>query len=88
VRVRGDLYAVSLGRTPNPDDLQLLLGCGTWILPTAAGDAAANATAEYYLSGTFTPPADHPSPLKYHVWQGTLKLPKVKIPPPKAVKGR
>jgi hypothetical protein len=35
------------------------------------------------LSGTFTPPADHPSALKYHIWQGTLKLPKVKIPPPK-----
>jgi hypothetical protein len=79
VRVRGDLYAVSLGATPKPDGLQVLLGSGTWIIPT-------DAAGEFYLSGTFTPPADHPSPLKYHVWQGTLKLPKVKIPVSKAVK--
>jgi hypothetical protein len=75
------LYAYSL--TPKPDGLLLMLGSGTWIIPT---NAPANAAAEFYLSGTFTPPADHPSPLKYHVWQGTLKLPKVKIPPPTAVK--
>ena len=81
VRLRSDLYAYSL--TPNPDGLLLMLGSGTWIIPTdAPNNAAANAPAEFYLSGTFTPPADHPSPLKYHVWQGTLKLPKVKIPSP------
>ena len=79
VRLRADLYAYVL----KSDGLQLLLGCGTWIIPS---NAPANAAAEFYLAGTFTPPADHPSPLKYHVWQGTLKLPKVKIPPPKAVK--
>jgi hypothetical protein len=77
VRLRSDLYAVSL--TPKPDGLLLMLGSGTWVIPT-------NAAGEFYLSGTFTPPADHPSALKYHIWQGTLKLPKVKIPPPKAVK--
>jgi len=77
VRLRSDLYAYAL--TPNPDGLLIMLGSGTWILPP--DDAG-----HYYLSGTFTPPADHPSPLKYHVWQGTLKLPKVKIPAAKAVK--
>ena len=77
VRVRGDLYHMSV--TPKPDGLQLMLECGYWLIPT-------NAAGDFYLSGTFTPPADHPSPLKYHIWQGTLKLPKVKIPPPKAVK--
>jgi hypothetical protein len=68
------LYAYVL--TPKPDGLLIMLGSGTWII-------AANAAGEFYLSGTFTPPADHPSALKYHIWQGTLKLPKVKIPPPK-----
>jgi hypothetical protein len=47
-----------------------------WIIPP-------NATNDFFLSATFTPPKDHPSPLNYHVWQGTLKLPKVKIPAPK-----
>jgi hypothetical protein len=75
VRLRSDLYAYSL--TPNPDGLLLMLGSGTWTIPT-------NATGEFYLSGTFTPPADHPSALKYHIWQGTLKLPKVKVPQAKA----
>jgi hypothetical protein len=77
VRLRSDLYAHAL--TPKPDGLLIMLGSGTWIIPTNAAD-------DFYLSGTFTPPADHPSALKYHIWQGTLKLPKVKIPPPKAVK--
>ena len=81
VRLRSDLYAYVL--TPKPEGLLLMLGSGTWIIPA---NAPANAAGEFYLSGTFTPPADHPSALKYHVWKGTLKLPKVKIPPPKAGK--
>src|SRR4051812_17318350 len=44
VRLRSDLYAVSL--TPNPDGLLIMLGSGTWIIPT-------NAAGEFYLSGTF-----------------------------------
>jgi hypothetical protein len=79
VRLRSDLYATSL--TPNPDGLLFLLGSGTWVIPTSVpADAAGKPAAEFYLSGTFTPAADHPSALKYHIWQGTLKLPKVKIP--------
>lgn len=81
MRLRSDLYAYVL--TPNPDGLLLMLGSGTWILPTTTPD---NASPDFYLSGSFTPPADHPSPLKYHIWQGTLKLPKVKIPPPTRTK--
>ena len=77
MRLRGDLYHLSV--TPKPDGLLILLGNGTWIIP-------ANAAGEFSLSGTFTPSADHPSALKYHIWHGTLKLPKVKIPPSKAVK--
>lgn len=80
-RLRADLCHLSTN--PKPDGLQVLTGSGNWIIPA---NAPANAAAEFYLSGTFTPPADHPSALKYHVWQGTLKLPKVKIPPPNTVK--
>ena len=76
-RLRGDLYHLSTN--PKPDGLLFLMSSGNWVIPN-------NAAGEFYLSGTFTPPADHPSALKYDVWQGTLKLPKVKIPPPKAVK--
>jgi hypothetical protein len=75
VRLRGDLYADSL--TPKPDGLVILLGSGTWVIPP-------NAAGEFWLSGTFTPPADHPSAMKYPIWQGTLKLPKVKIAAPRA----
>src|SRR5205085_6667418 len=56
VRLRGDLYHLSTN--PKPDGLQILIGSGNWIIPT---NAPANAPAEFYLSGTFTPPADHPS---------------------------
>jgi len=44
----------------------------TWIIRP-------DATNDYYLSATFTP-TNYPSALHYHVWQGTLQLPKVKIP--------
>jgi hypothetical protein len=38
-----------------------------------------DATNDYYLSATFSPTTNHPSALKYPLWQGTLNLPKVKI---------
>jgi hypothetical protein len=44
-----------------------------WTIPPSA-------TNDFFLSATFTPSKDDPSPLNYHVWQGTLKLPKLKIP--------
>jgi hypothetical protein len=58
-----------LGTLEKPDGL-VILG---FLMPP-------NATNDFSLSATFTPPKNHPSPLHYHVWQGTLKLPKVKIP--------
>lgn len=70
VRVRADML---LGPQSKPAGLEILVPDGCWIIPP-------NATNDFYLSATFTPPKDHPSPLHYHVWQGTLKLPKVKIP--------
>lgn len=35
---------------------------------------------DYFLSATFSPKTNHPSALGYHVWQGTLELPRVKLP--------
>jgi hypothetical protein len=70
VRLRADSF---LGPKSKPAGLEILVPGGEWIIPP-------NATNDFYLSATFTPSKDHPSPLKYHVWQGTLKLPRVKIP--------
>jgi hypothetical protein len=71
VRVRADNGP--LGPSTKPNGLDIPNGFEDWIIPP-------NATNDYYLSATFTPSKDHPSPLNYHVWQGTLKLPAVKIP--------
>jgi len=71
VRLRADTY--TLGPLSKPDGLEILVRDGCWIIRP-------NATNDFFLSGSFTPPKDHPSCLNYHVWQGTLKLPQVKIP--------
>jgi hypothetical protein len=71
-RLRADTYTLST--TPKPNGFEIMVyHSGCWLIPP-------NATNDFFLSATFTPSKDHPSPLKYHVWQGTLKLPKVKIP--------
>jgi hypothetical protein len=73
VRLRTD---APLGPLSKKEGLKILVtDFHCWIIPP-------NATNDFYLSATFTPPQDHPSSLHYHVWQGTLKLPKVKIPSP------
>jgi len=53
-----------------------------WVigLPQRSWELQTGGTNEYYLSATFSPLTNHPSALNYHVWQGTLKLPKVRIP--------
>ena len=51
-RMRSDVY--TLGPTSKPDGLEIFVSGGGWIIPT-------NVDGEFYLSGTFTPPADHPS---------------------------
>jgi hypothetical protein len=71
VRLRADTY--TLGPPSKPDGLGILVRGGCWLIRP-------NATNDFFLSGSFTPSTDHPSSLKYHVWRGTLKLPKVKIP--------
>jgi len=70
VRVRADTL---LGPESKPAGLEILVPGGCWDIPP-------NATNDFFLSATLTPPKDHPSALNYHVWQGTLKLPSVKIP--------
>ena len=70
VRLRADDKG---GLQPNAEGLVILVPGACWVLPP-------NATNDFFLSATFTPTKDHPSALNYHVWQGTLKLPKVKIP--------
>jgi hypothetical protein len=70
VRLRADQYTLGTGKH---DGLEILVhGRRCLIRPSATND--------FFLSGSFTPATNHPSALKYHVWQGTLKLPKVKIP--------
>jgi hypothetical protein len=46
---------------------------GPWIIPP-------DATKDYFLSATFSPPTNHPDTVGHRLWQGTLQLPKVKIP--------
>jgi hypothetical protein len=70
VRLRADTY--TLGPPSKPDGLEILVRGGCWLI-------GPNATNDFFLSGSFTPSTDHPSPLQYHVWRGTLKLPKVKV---------
>jgi hypothetical protein len=41
---------------------------------------------DYYLSGTLSLPRTNQSDLDYHIWQGTLRLPKVRIPVKKLMK--
>jgi len=60
-------------RTETPDDLSICVPGGAWTIRPGAVE-------DYYLSGTFSHPTNDPSELQYHVWQGTLQLPKVKIP--------
>jgi hypothetical protein len=68
IRLRADIYTV--GRSCKSDGLEV---CGRLIPP--------NATNDFFLSATLVALKDRPSPIKYlHVWEGTLKLPKVKIP--------
>ena len=71
MRLRADTY--TLGQSAKPDGLQILVRGGCWLIRP-------NATNDFFLSGTFTPSTEHPSALKYPLWRGTLKLPKVKIP--------
>jgi hypothetical protein len=71
IRLRADIY--NLGTQSKPDGLVIFANGGRWVIHP-------NTTNDVFLSATLTPSKDHPSPLKYDVWQGALKLPAVKIP--------
>jgi hypothetical protein len=70
VRIRAD--DATGGLDPKPNGLEINTANKCWVIPP-------NATNDFFLSASFTPLKDHPSPLNYHIWQGTLKLPPVKI---------
>jgi hypothetical protein len=68
-------FPTGYGPAFGPSGPSLMFGVGmnqTWVIPVSA-------TNSYFLSGTFTPtsPKDE---AREHNWQGTLKLPAVKIP--------
>jgi len=60
-------------RSQTPDGLMVCVPGGAWTISPGATD-------DYYLLATFSHPTNNPSGLNYHLWQGTLQLPKVKIP--------
>ncbi len=69
VRIRADYFAAGYTET---NGLNILGRAGLWTIPP-------HATNDFYLHGTFIATKSHPSPLNYHIWQGTLELPPVKI---------
>ena len=71
VRLRADIW--SLGGRQNPGGLEVFVNGGDWVIRP-------NATNDVFLSATFTPPSGQPSSPNYHVWSGTLTLPKVRLP--------
>jgi hypothetical protein len=72
VRLRASLFG---GGRLEDGSLGIALPSHYWVIPSRS-------TNEYFLSATFTvnPPTNSFSPLVYHVWHGTLTLPKMKIP--------
>jgi len=73
VRLRADPQVG--GFSPKSSGLTIGFSMGKrWTIP--AGDT------NYFLSGTFSPPTNHPSPPTCHVWQGKLELPAVRVPSP------
>ena len=69
LRLRADLH---FRPTPKPSGLEIDISGGPWVI--------APQTTNGFLSGTFTPYCfDHPGLRRGQVWQGSLKLPGVKI---------
>ena len=71
LRLRVDTY--TLGPETKPAGLEILIGGRCWIIPPRAKGG-------FFLSGSFTPPKHHSGLSDDYVWQGTLKLPKLKVP--------
>lgn len=72
MRMRADIYTLADSKKAD-GGMEIFVNGGSCTI-------SPHATNDYYLCGTFSPPTNHPSPLNYHVWQGTLNLPRVKIP--------
>ena len=70
IRVRVDM---GTGGWNKPHDREIFVAGRDWLVSPDTGK-------EYYLSATFKPLTNSPSAHNYHLWQGTLELPKVKIP--------
>ena len=72
VRLRASVYG---GGRSKDGSLCIFFLSNRWVIP-------ANSTNSYYLSCTFTvePPTNHVALPEHHVWQGTLTLPKMKMP--------
>ena len=61
------------GFQSKPDGLWILVNGGSWLIRP-------NATNSYFLSAKFSPSTNHIVSEDNHLWQGSLKLPKVQIP--------
>ena len=72
VRLRASVYG---GGRLKDGSLSIFFLSNSWVIPPRS-------TNDYYLSCTFTvdPPTNHVALPEHHVWQGTLTLPKMKIP--------
>jgi hypothetical protein len=70
-RLRASVYG---GGRLKDGSLSIFFLSNSWVLP-------ARSTNDYYLSCTFTvvSPTNHVALPDHHVWQGTLRLPKMKI---------
>ena len=62
-----------LGSTKKPDGLMIGVNGGDWAIRP-------DATNDYFLSATFSPPTNHIVSGNNHLWRGMLKLPGLKIP--------
>jgi hypothetical protein len=81
VRLRAD--EALLGSQSKPEGVEIFVANGRWVIRPSA-------TNDFFLSATFSPGTNQSSVTSrlaqqhdpnYHLWQGTLKLPKVDIPP-------
>ncbi|MEO5715279.1 MAG: hypothetical protein ABIT37_17505 [Luteolibacter sp.] len=72
VRLRASVYG---GGKSKDGSLTIFFLSNCWVIPP-------HSTNDYYLSCTFTvdPPSNHVTQPDHKVWQGTLNLPKLKIP--------
>jgi hypothetical protein len=69
VRLRADMYTLTASTAWHTG--LTLISTGEWTI--------SDRTKDYFLSGTFSPATNKPSPLNYHIWSGRIELPRVRI---------